>query len=99
MLTATEITRRGLALAKHAWENREKCGQVAREVSEFIATGAKRCDATEHARRLANCQACKHWRPVHGTDLMHCAQCKCLAAKLWLLNPQWPETDCANRHA
>ena len=86
MLTAATIASRAAALAAHALANLDRCPQAASEVAEWVVRGAHRCDAAEHARRLAVCHACKHWR----TDPDHCAVCKCLAGKLWLKTARCP---------
>lgn len=94
MLNVSEFAKRAKALADHAIANRDRCGSVVREVGAWLAQGARRCDASERARRERVCQTCEHWQPIPGAEVMHCAQCKCLSAKLWLLNPQWPKDGC-----
>lgn len=92
--TAKSHAKKLVAVADHAISNRDRCGSVVRDVGAWLAHGARRCDASERARRERVCQTCEHWQPIPGAEVMHCAQCKCLAAKLWLLNPQWPKEGC-----
>lgn len=85
--------RRVLAVMAHLAKNADKAPQVAREVVKWGKAGFPLRTAEQLAAWQAMCEGpprCPHHLPIPGTDLMHCAACKCPDWKARLLTAGCP---------
>jgi hypothetical protein len=64
---------------------------AAMEAGAWLAAGAPLAGEEDRAARRAICGVCPQWLPTEpGSPLMHCAACKCLAAKLAMATTRCP---------
>ena len=80
-----------LAVIGYVAVNIDAAPRAAKEVVEWGLKGAPLAGEKDLAARRAICGACDRWQPTKpGSLLMHCADCKCLAAKLAMATTRCP---------
>lgn len=92
-MTPVEVARRGAAVMRHLVKNVDRAPQVVGELARWAGAGFPVRTPAELAAWKAMCSGpprCPHYLPLPGTDLMHCAACKCLGAKARLATTACP---------
>lgn len=92
-MSPQDIARRAAAVVAHLAKNADRAPQVAREVVKWGKAGFPLRTPEQLAAWQAMCSGpprCPHYLPLPGTDIMHCAACKCLGAKARLATASCP---------
>lgn len=91
------IAASALAVAGHVIRNIDAAPKAISDIAEWGIAGAPMVGEDELAERKAICggdatrEKCPQWLPTEpGGSLMHCAVCKCLAAKLAMATTRCP---------